>query len=117
MASTLRWLIAAGLSVAFATLGYAEDGVTDSLLLNGQTVGMTGTGAARVKEVNEGANAIFSLVNRQRGVHERAIQLMTLDDKFDPPLTLINAETLIKEERAFALFMSAAPRSVRNSVW
>ncbi len=83
----------------------AEDGVTNTRILIGQTVGLTGTVAAPVKEMNEGANAYFTVVNNNGGVHGRKIELLTLDDKFDPKLTLANAETLIKKERVFALFL------------
>lgn len=82
----------------------AEDGVTDSTVLIGQTVGITGTVAGPVKEMNEGAKAYFSEVNKRGGVHGRKIEMRMLDDKFDPALTLANAETLIRKERVFALF-------------
>jgi len=87
-----------------APAAQAEDGVTDNAILIGQTVGVTGTVAAPVKEMNEGANAYFTMINKQGGVHGRAIKLITLDDKFDPAITLTNAETLIKKEKVFALF-------------
>ncbi|HYC41388.1 MAG TPA: ABC transporter substrate-binding protein [Noviherbaspirillum sp.] len=82
----------------------AEEGVTDTTILIGQTVGVTGTVAGPVKEMNEGAMAYISLVNRQGGVHGRQIVMKIMDDKFDPALTLANAETLIKKERVFGLF-------------
>lgn len=82
----------------------AETGVTENTILIGQTVGLTGTVAGPVKEMNEGANAYFSQVNKQGGVHGRKIEMRVLDDKFDPALTLANAETLIKKEHVFALF-------------
>ncbi|MFC7516260.1 ABC transporter substrate-binding protein [Herbaspirillum sp. GCM10030257] len=82
----------------------AEEGVTDNTILIGQTVGLTGTVAAPVKEMNEGANAYFNQVNKQGGVYGRKIEMRMLDDKFDPALTLANAETLIKKDRVFALF-------------
>jgi branched-chain amino acid transport system substrate-binding protein len=93
------------LSFAWTTFASAADnGVTDNAILLGQTVGVTGTVAAPVKEMNEGANAYFAIVNKNGGVHGRKIELRTLDDKFDPALTVANAETLIKKERVFALF-------------
>ena len=82
----------------------AEHGVTDTTILIGQTVGVTGTVAAPVKEMNEGANAYIAVVNKNGGVHGRKVEFLTLDDKFDPVLTIANAETLIKKERVFALF-------------
>jgi branched-chain amino acid transport system substrate-binding protein len=83
----------------------AEDGVTDGTILIGQTVGLTGTVAGPVKEMNEGANAYFSSVNKNGGVNGRKIEMRTLDDKFDPALTKANAETLITNEHVFALFL------------
>jgi branched-chain amino acid transport system substrate-binding protein len=93
------------LSFAWTTfVSAAENGVTDKAILLGQSVGLTGTVAAPVKEMNEGANAYFIVVNKNGGVHGRKIELLTLDDKFDPALTVANAEILIKKERVFALF-------------
>jgi branched-chain amino acid transport system substrate-binding protein len=82
----------------------AETGITDSTILIGQTVGITGTVAGPVKEMNEGAQAYFNQINQQGGVHGRKIEMRVLDDKFDPALTLANAEILIKKEHVFALF-------------
>ncbi|GIZ50807.1 ABC transporter substrate-binding protein [Noviherbaspirillum aridicola] len=83
----------------------AETGVSASTILIGQTVGLTGTVAAPVKEMNEGAQAYFDEINAQGGVHGRKIELKTLDDKFDPALTVANGETLIKKEGVFAMFL------------
>jgi branched-chain amino acid transport system substrate-binding protein len=82
----------------------AEDGVSNDKILIGQTVGLTGIVAGPVKEANEGANAYFNLVNQAGGVHGRKIEMRMIDDKFDPALTVVNAETLIKKEKIFALF-------------
>lgn len=101
-----RWLrTSAVLCLAgLTTLVMAEDGVTDSAILLGQTVGLTGTVAGPVKEMNEGANAYFNLVNKSGGVNGRKIELVTLDDKFDPKLAAENAQALITKQHVFALF-------------
>ena len=104
MGSTSRKFFTALLLSSTVLSAAAEDGVTDSTILIGQTVGVTGTVAGPVKEMNEGALAYINQVNKNGGVHGRKIVLRTLDDKFDPALTLANAETLIKKERVFALF-------------
>jgi ABC-type branched-subunit amino acid transport system substrate-binding protein len=100
-----RALLAAVLLAGTTSTVSAEDGVTDTTIKIGQTVGLTGTVAAPVKEMNEGANAYFAKINKQGGVHGRKVEMIMLDDKFDPALTLANAETLIKKERVFALFL------------
>ncbi|HZW11802.1 MAG TPA: ABC transporter substrate-binding protein [Noviherbaspirillum sp.] len=104
MAVILRKLLASVLLVGIMQPVTAEVGVSDSRILLGQTVGVTGTVAGPVKEMNEGANAYFNKVNKEGGVHGRKIEMLVLDDKFDPALTLANAETLIKKEGVFALF-------------
>jgi branched-chain amino acid transport system substrate-binding protein len=84
----------------------AEEGVGDSTILFGQTIGVTGTVATAVKEMNQGANAYIAGVNKQGGVNGRNIELRILDDKFLPALAAANAETLIKKDHVFALFQS-----------
>ena len=71
----------------------------------GQTAGITGAAAATVKESMQGAALYFNQVNAQGGIAGRKIELITLDDKFDPALTLENAYVLIEEKKVVALFM------------
>lgn len=98
--------IAALLFAGTAFTASAEDGVTDSTILIGQTVALTGQIAGSVKEMNGGANAYIAAVNRQGGVHGRRIEVRTLNDKFDPAISAVNAETLIKKDHVFAMFQN-----------
>ncbi|MEB0141197.1 MULTISPECIES: ABC transporter substrate-binding protein [unclassified Undibacterium] len=98
-------LIGAMLAVlAASALASAEEGISDKLILIGQTVGLTGTVAGPVQEMNAGANAYFNLVNKKGGVFGRKIELLTMDDQFDPALAAANAENLIRKRHVFALF-------------
>ena len=63
----------------------------------GQTAGFTGAVAASVKESTEGAKLYFDAVNARGGVNGQAIELVSLDDKFDPKLALVNAKQLMDE--------------------
>lgn len=103
---SLRTLIVGLIFANFLCPAYADDGVTDTRILIGQTVGLTGTIAGPVKEMNEGANAYLASVNSRGGVNGRKIELLTLDDKFDAKLAAANAELLVKKERVFALFQN-----------
>lgn len=94
------------LIAASACSATAEDGVTDNTILIGQTIGITGQIAGAVKELNEGANAYLKQVNQRGGVHGRKIELITLDDKFEPAQSAKNAEKLINEDKVFALFQN-----------
>lgn len=92
--------------LATFTVASAEDGVSDNTIVIGQTIGLTGIIAGPVKEMNEGVNAYISTINQQGGVHGRKIEIKVIDDKFDPKIAAANAETLIKQERVFALFQN-----------
>ncbi len=75
-------------------------------ILIGQTVGVTGSVAATVKEADTGAQLYLDSVNAKGGVGGQKVELVTLDDKFDPKLTLSNARTLIEERQVVAMFMT-----------
>jgi len=95
-------LLAVGLPAA------AEPGVTADRILIGQTVSLTGQVAGSVKELTEGAHAYIAQVNRQGGVHGRKIEILTLDDRFDPALAAKNADLLVNKEGVFAMFLNRA---------
>ena len=75
-------------------------------ILIGQTVGVTGAVAATVKESMTGAMLYIDAINAKGGVAGEKIEIVTLDDKFDPKLAAANARTLIEERQVLALFMS-----------
>jgi branched-chain amino acid transport system substrate-binding protein len=105
MAFSWRTSIATVVLACTAFAVSAEDGITETAVLIGQTVGLTGTVAGPVKEMNEGAQAYFDQINKQGGIYGRKIELRIIDDKFDPALTYANAERLIKKDKVFALFL------------
>jgi branched-chain amino acid transport system substrate-binding protein len=72
----------------------------------GQTSGFTGPVASGVKENTEGAKLYIDHVNSQGGVNGQRIELVSLDDKFDPKLAAENARKLITEKNVVALFMN-----------
>lgn len=104
----MNWIPALTILFLALTSGMAgaEDGVTDNTILIGQTIGVTGTVAAPVKEMNEGAKAYIDSVNRQGGINGRKVEMRILDDGFVPARTLANAEKLIKQDHVFALFQT-----------
>jgi branched-chain amino acid transport system substrate-binding protein len=71
----------------------------------GQTAGFTGAVAASVKEATEGAKLYFDAVNARGGVGGLQIELISLDDKFDPKLAAANAKQLI-DGGVIALFLN-----------
>jgi branched-chain amino acid transport system substrate-binding protein len=72
----------------------------------GQTAAFTGPVAAGVQETTAGAKLYFDSVNAAGGIYGKTIELVSLDDKFDPKLSGENARKLITENKAIALFLS-----------
>ena len=81
-------------------------GAAHSQILIGQTVGLTGPIAASAKDAAAGAKLYFDSVNAKGGIHGEQIELIILDDRFDPKLSAENANILIKEKNVVALFMN-----------
>jgi branched-chain amino acid transport system substrate-binding protein len=71
----------------------------------GQTAGFSGAVAASVKEATDGAKLYFDTVNARGGVNGAQIELISLDDKFDPKLAATNAKQLI-DSGVIALFLN-----------
>ncbi|MGZ5846470.1 MAG: ABC transporter substrate-binding protein, partial [Ramlibacter sp.] len=91
-------LIAAALLSSLTTL-HAQ-------LLIGQTAGFTGPVAAGVKETTEGARLWIDAVNARGGINGQKIELVSLDDKFEPKLAAENARKLVHERNVLALFLT-----------
>ncbi len=73
-------------------------------LVLGQSAPLSGPSAQLGRDYREGALAWFEEVNRRGGIHGRKLRLVSLDDRYEPALTLRNTRQLIGKERAFALF-------------
>ncbi|MBI2746408.1 MAG: ABC transporter substrate-binding protein [Burkholderiales bacterium] len=75
-------------------------------ILIGQTAGFTGAVAAGVKETTDGAKLYIDAINAKGGLAGQKIELISLDDKFDPKLAAENARKLIEEQNVVALFLN-----------
>lgn len=72
----------------------------------GQPSGFTGSVAAGVKENTEGALLYLEAVNARGGVNGQKIELLSVDDAFDPAKTLAQATELVDTQRVVALFLN-----------
>ncbi|MBX3658251.1 MAG: ABC transporter substrate-binding protein [Ramlibacter sp.] len=75
-------------------------------LLIGQTAGFSGPVAAGVKETTDGAKLYINSVNAKGGVNGQKIELVSLDDKFDPKIAAENGRKLIEEQNVLAMFLT-----------
>ena len=89
----------AALALGLCAAGHAQ-------ILIGQTAGFTGQVAAGVKEITDGAQLYIQAVNAKGGVNGQKLELISLDDKFDPKLAAENARKLIEENNVSAMFLT-----------
>lgn len=87
------WLVSASLGAA-------------AQIVIGQTAGFTGPVAAGVKETTAGAKLYLDAVNADGGVGGQRIELVSLDDGFDPKKAGENAKALITERKVLSLFLT-----------
>lgn len=102
MAFTQRLRRGAIMASVLAMVG----GAVHAQILIGQTVGITGSAAATVAESMQGAALYIDHVNARGGVAGQKVEIVSLDDKFDPKLALENTHTLIEQKGVIGMFMS-----------
>ena len=98
MRKTSLWCAA----ILLAAMSHASQ----AQILIGQTAGFTGPVGAGVQETTNGAKLYIDAVNAKGGVNGQKIELISLDDKFDPKLAGENARKLIEENNVLALFLT-----------
>jgi branched-chain amino acid transport system substrate-binding protein len=91
-------------SAAYGACALAENGVSASEILIGQSASLTGTAAESGQQTRDGALAYFEMVNRKGGVNGRKIELITLDDGGQTKRGEENTGKLIAEDKVFLLF-------------
>ena len=72
----------------------------------GQPSGFTGAVAAGVKENTEGARLYLEAVNAKGGINGQKVELVSVDDQFDPKKTVAAATELLDTQGVVALFLN-----------
>ena len=98
----MTWLKKIGICSALSLCVAAAQGQ----IFVGQTAGFSGAVAAGVKETTDGAKLYINAVNAKGGVNGQKIELLSLDDKFEPKLAAENARILIEEKNVVAMFLT-----------
>ena len=81
-------------------------GTVQAQILVGQTAGFSGVVGAGVQETAAGAKLYIDAVNAKGGVHGQKIELISLDDKFDPKTAGENARVLIEDKKVDVMFLT-----------
>jgi ABC-type branched-subunit amino acid transport system substrate-binding protein len=97
-----------GLSILFAIAnplhaGAGEIGVSSDTILFGQAAALEGSSSALGRGMRQGILAAFAEINARGGVHGRKLELISLDDGYDPDRSAAQTIKLIDEDKVFAL--------------
>jgi ABC-type branched-subunit amino acid transport system substrate-binding protein len=90
-------------ALAATGLAFAQ-GVTDTQVVLGQSVALSGPAEQLGKDMQLGASLYFNAVNAKGGVNGRKIVLKTLDDGYEATRAAENTRKLINDDKVFALF-------------
>ncbi|OIQ80566.1 hypothetical protein GALL_376710 [mine drainage metagenome] len=98
-----RAALVAALGAAFATTAAADPGVDATHIVIGQSAPLSGPAAELGRRLRAGILACFRAVNAAGGVDGRKLELLTLDDGYEPARTVVNTRELLGPDAAFAL--------------
>ncbi|MEO1331533.1 MAG: ABC transporter substrate-binding protein [Pseudomonadota bacterium] len=89
--------------IAAAGAAAAENGVTATEIVFGQSAALSGPAEALGKGMQLGIQAAFEEANRAGGVHGRTLSMTSLDDGYEPERAISNTRALIDGNKVFAL--------------
>lgn len=90
----------------------SEVGVTDTEILLGQSLGLTGPLAELTLDISNGARAYINDLNAKGGIHGRRLRVVTMDDGYQVPNTVKNVEQMVYQDKVFVLFnITGTPNS------
>lgn len=91
------------LTLAGGTAAHAQEGVTKTSVVLGQSIALTGPGSGLALPFHQGAKLYFDRVNNGGGINGRRIELVALDDRGNPQNTTANTKKLL-EQGVLSLF-------------
>ena len=91
------------IALAIADLRAEEPGIFEQRILFGQSAAFSGPASELGKNMRIGIKAAFQEINDRGGVHGRRLELLSLDDAYEPEAAIANTNQLIEREEVFAL--------------
>ncbi len=89
--------------VASAAAALADPGVAADKIVFGQAAALEGPAAALGTGMRDGIQAAFAEVNKKGGVHGRKLELISVDDGYEPNKSIEATKKLINDDKVFAL--------------
>ena len=81
----------------------AEDGITATEIIVGQSCALTGPAGELGTKMRAGLLASFAKVNAEGGINGRKIRLISKDDGYEPIQAIKNAQEFIEKDKVFLL--------------
>ena len=105
-------------AAAPAVEDHVNTGVSEKLVLFGQSAAFTGPAQALGHAMRMGIEAAFHERNEAGGVHGRMLELVTMDDRYEPGFAYANTRDLIAKEKVFGLIGAVGtPTSRSAAAW
>ena len=92
-----------------------SEGVSADSVLFGQSAAFSGPASELGKNMRLGIQAAFAEANRNGGVHGRRLDLISLDDAYEPEAAVTNTQQLIGGDRVFALIGEVGTPTSRSA--
>jgi branched-chain amino acid transport system substrate-binding protein len=92
--------------LAFSSLLFAQQGVSEREIIIGQFAALTGPAAQLGLRMQEGIKAQFDAVNKAGGINGRQIKLVSRDDGYEPEKAALAVKALLNDDQVFALIGS-----------
>ena len=93
-----------------------DPGVYDDRVLFGQSAAFSGPAKQLGSGMKLGIDAAFNTANQAGGVHGRELQLLSLDDTYEPEAAIANTTSLIEDYSVFALIGAVGTPTSRSAV-
>ena len=97
------------------TVDPTEPGVSDEHVLFGQSAAFSGLAQELGTEMRLGIRVAFHEANKDGGVHGRELELVSLDDAYEPEMAIANTLELINEQKVFALIGAVGTPTSRSA--
>ena len=99
----LAALLGLGIAAFTTTSTFAQNGVSADKIVLGQAAALEGPAAALGQGMREGLLAAFDEANRAGGVKGRKIELISVDDGYEPNKSIEATKKLIEQDKVFAM--------------
>ena len=90
-------------------------GITDDRVLFGQSAAFSGPAEELGTNMRLGIQAAFHEANQAGGVHGRSLEMLSLDDSYEPERAVTNTLSLIEDEQVFMLIGAVGTPTSRSA--